>query len=64
MSKPVIIVEDLGKPTTWARLWTVTRRSGEKIASIGKDVATRVRQKFTEVGRANDAFWAIRHANI
>jgi len=30
MSKPVIIVEDLGKAYSLGQAWTVTRRSGKK----------------------------------
>jgi lipopolysaccharide transport system ATP-binding protein len=64
MSKPVITVEDLGKAYYLGQALDRHATIREKIASIGKDVATRVRQKFTEVGQSDDAFWAVRHANF
>src|SRR3954469_18821835 len=64
MSKPVITVTDLGKAYYLGQAMDRQATFRDAVVSFGKGVATRVRQKFVEVGQANDAFWAIRHANF
>src|SRR3954453_7962826 len=64
MSKPVITVSDLGKAYYLGQAMDRQATCRAAVVSFGKGLATRVRQKFTEVRQANDAFWAIRHANF
>src|SRR3954447_20123867 len=64
MSKPVITVEDLGKAYYLGQAMDRQATFRDAVVSFGKGVATRVRQKFTDVGQSDDAFWAVRHATF
>ena len=64
MSKPVITVENLGKAYYLGQALDRKATFRDALVSFGKGVATRVRQKFVDAGKSDDAFWAIRDANF
>src|SRR3954471_6287142 len=64
MSKPVITVDNLGKAYFLGQSVDKHATFRDTLAAFGKGVASRVRQRFTDVGRADDAFWAVRHAHF
>src|SRR3954447_16543972 len=64
MSKPVITVDNLGKAYFLGHAVDKHATFRDALVSFGKGVASRVRQRFTDVARADDAFWAVRHAHF
>src|SRR5215217_8228468 len=64
MSKPVITVDNLGKAYFLGHAVDKHATFRDALVSFGKGVASRVRQRFTDVSRADDAFWAVRKATF
>src|SRR5881275_265394 len=64
MSKPVISVENLGKAYYLGRMIDRHATFRESLAAMGSGMVSRLRQRFSDVGKADDAFWAMRNANF
>src|SRR3954452_22690544 len=64
MSKPVITVTDLGKAYYLGQAMDRQATFRDAVVSFGKGVATRVKQRISNAGKDDSAYWAVRNANF
>ncbi len=64
MSKPIISVEGIGKAYFLGQKVDKNATLRDAMAGFAKGAASRFRQRFSDVGAAGDAFWAIRNINF
>ncbi|HEX8911860.1 MAG TPA: ABC transporter ATP-binding protein [Humisphaera sp.] len=64
MSKPVISVERLGKAYFLGKAPDKNATFRDAVMGVAKGAVHRVRQRFSNAGKADDAYWAVRNANF